>query len=209
MDHRSSKRECKREEKSKKRADILSTSPIASVRLPPSPSLLPQSVILIRSATGAEDKLPVCMTFVFLYHIRLEWNMCIDPPTHIHFKNSVSLFVLPNKMTLYFGLITYYAILVFCLLASTQVYLFLCSIRCSLHGISSNLGFQVPEVKNQCSSTAPGVTGYISINQSTYSVYPAISMLRQGLRRVRCRQPYPYPVGVERLLPVRPSTHDA
>ena len=44
----------------------------------------------------------------------------------------------------------------------------------------------------------------VSSSSSSYSVYPTISKLRWGLRRVRCRQPYLYPVGVERLLPMRP-----
>ncbi|KAD4180395.1 hypothetical protein E3N88_28986 [Mikania micrantha] len=102
MDHRSSKRECKREEK--------------------------------RSATGAEDKLPVCMTFVFLYHIRLEWNQFLS-----------SAFLLLLKFTSSYVPLDV-AYMGFLLILVSKV---------------------VPEVKNQCSSTAPGVRICTNFNEDS------------------------------------------
>ncbi|MFS8026309.1 hypothetical protein Hanom_Chr16g01485281 [Helianthus anomalus] len=38
----------------------------------------------------------------------------------------------------------------------------------------------------------------------SYSVHPTNSKVNVGSEEGRCRQPYLYPVGIERLLPVRP-----
>ncbi|MFS7919689.1 hypothetical protein Hanom_Chr03g00215661 [Helianthus anomalus] len=37
---------------------------------------------------------------------------------------------------------------------------------------------------------------------SSYSINPTNSKAKVDLRRVRCRQPYLYPIGIERLLSV-------
>ncbi|MFS7957795.1 hypothetical protein Hanom_Chr07g00670591 [Helianthus anomalus] len=43
-----------------------------------------------------------------------------------------------------------------------------------------------------------------SSSSSSYSVHPTNSKAKVGSEEGRCRQPYLYPVGIERLLPVRP-----
>ncbi|MFS7908762.1 hypothetical protein Hanom_Chr01g00086901 [Helianthus anomalus] len=43
-----------------------------------------------------------------------------------------------------------------------------------------------------------------SSSSSSYSANPTNSKAKVGSEEGRCRQPYLYPVGIERLLPVRP-----
>ncbi|MFS8015050.1 hypothetical protein Hanom_Chr15g01351821 [Helianthus anomalus] len=45
---------------------------------------------------------------------------------------------------------------------------------------------------------------YFVISSSSYSVNPTNSKAKAGSEEGRCRQPYLYPVGIERLLPMRP-----
>ncbi|MFS7938449.1 hypothetical protein Hanom_Chr05g00439841 [Helianthus anomalus] len=45
---------------------------------------------------------------------------------------------------------------------------------------------------------------YIHTSSSSYSVHPTNSKAKVGSEEGRCRQPYLYPVGIKRLLPVRP-----
>ncbi|MFS8005050.1 hypothetical protein Hanom_Chr13g01232911 [Helianthus anomalus] len=45
---------------------------------------------------------------------------------------------------------------------------------------------------------------FLGGSSSSYSVNPTNSKVKVGSEDGRCRQPYLYPVGIERLLPVRP-----